>query len=119
MERWTNKVAVVTGASAGIGAAICKDLVNAGLIVVGLARRKERIEALRADIPSSAAGKLYALSCDVANDDAIERAFACFETELGAVHVVINNAGIAPLGPITGDGSNTTQLRATLQTNLW
>lgn len=41
------KVAVVTGASAGIGAAVCLDLARSGLIVIGLARRSEKVEVSR------------------------------------------------------------------------
>lgn len=46
MERWIGKVAVVTGASAGIGAAIAVALANSGMIVIGLARRDNRVEVI-------------------------------------------------------------------------
>ena len=46
MDRWRGRVAVVTGASAGIGAAVCKLLANNGMKVVGCARRIEKIEEL-------------------------------------------------------------------------
>ena len=46
MDRWRSRVAVVTGASAGIGAAVCRLLANEGMKVVGCARRLEKVEEL-------------------------------------------------------------------------
>lgn len=118
MDRWVGKVAVVTGASAGIGAAIAIDLVKAGLIVVGLARRKERVEQLRDRIPSEAKDRLRAFRCDISDDGSVAEAFKWIEAEFGAIHVLVNNAGIAKFGRIIDDG-NEEDLKRILHTNLW
>lgn len=110
MERWEGKVAVVTGASSGIGAAICMDLVRAGVIVVGLARKVYKIE-VRFQIGSVSSdfnldlsqklksqlvyesGKLHSRFCDLTNDESIEAAFNWIEERLGGVNILINSAG--------------------------
>lgn len=117
MNRWYGKVAVVTGASSGIGAAIAVDLVKSGVIVVGFARRQERVEALRELIPSSATGKLFACKCDVTNEADIKNSFAWVHQTLGGVDILINNAGIIKTMNLT-DADNTADLRETIDTNV-
>lgn len=89
MDRWKNKIVVVTGASAGIGAAIVRKLLDLDLIVVGLARRKEKIQEL------SVSKKLHAIKCDITKEIDILNAFKWIEDNLGPIHIFINNAGVA------------------------
>lgn len=119
MERWVGKVAVVSGASSGIGSAIVSDLVKSGMIVVGLARRVERVDELQKLFTSNAKGKLHSLKCDISNDDDVKSAFEWIENKFGVVHVLINNAGISTLTSITDDEGNEEKLKNVIQTNLW
>ncbi|XP_066251511.1 farnesol dehydrogenase-like [Euwallacea similis] len=93
MDRWVGKVAIVTGASSGIGAAIAKALALNGMIVVGLARRKENVERLAKEIPRGK-GKIYALQCDLLIEQNILDAFEWTAKNFGPVHVLVNNAGL-------------------------
>ncbi|XP_069691191.1 farnesol dehydrogenase-like isoform X1 [Periplaneta americana] len=93
MERWSGKVAIVTGASSGIGAAVTRALVERGLKVVGLARRVHRLQELSAEL-CRGPGKLYPLQCDITNEEDILCAFSWLRSELGGVDVLVNNAGV-------------------------
>ncbi|KAL9700627.1 hypothetical protein quinque_004068 [Culex quinquefasciatus] len=118
MDRWTGKVAVVTGASSGIGAAIAKSLAKAGMVVVGLARRVERVESLRDDLKDEATRKrLHAVKCDVSKEEDILKAFSWVEEKFGGVDVLVNNAGIARKTSLVAPG-NTAMLREVIDTNV-
>ncbi|KAH1024571.1 hypothetical protein HUJ05_004033 [Dendroctonus ponderosae] len=103
IERFVGKVAVVTGASSGIGAGIAEALVSNGLIVAGLGRRVEAIEALAQKL-AGAKGKLIAFECDITKEDEIVSTFEQIISKLGPISVLINNAGLSQRGSlINGD----------------
>ncbi|XP_031328606.1 farnesol dehydrogenase-like [Photinus pyralis] len=115
MERWHGKVAVVTGASSGIGAAVAEALVDNGCIVAGLARRKEKIEQIAARLHSKV-GKLYALKADVGVEEDILTAFKWVQENLGPIHILVNSAGTGrPTNLIEGE---TTDFKCVLDTNV-
>lgn len=117
MDRWAGKVAVVTGASSGIGAATVKELVKAGMVVVGLARRVERIEAIKSELDESVRQRLHAMQCDVSKEDTILECFRSIEETFGGADVLINNAGIAHKMQLL-DAGNTDKLREVINTNV-
>ncbi|EFA05063.2 Dehydrogenase/reductase SDR family protein 7-like [Tribolium castaneum] len=94
MNRWCGKVAFVTGASAGIGAAIAAKLVEDGLQVVGVARRLDKLQELASKLQNFP-GKFHPLQADVTAEEDIIKAFEWVRGHLGTVHVLVNNAGIA------------------------
>ncbi|XP_046964335.1 farnesol dehydrogenase-like [Vanessa cardui] len=114
MERWAGKVAVVTGASSGIGAALSLRLANHGLTVVGLARRTHLIDDLASKV--TGAGNIVTKSCDVSKPEDIEAAFKWVEQKFGGPHVLVNNAGFLKTGCITDVGENPLSDDAVLST---
>jgi NADP-dependent 3-hydroxy acid dehydrogenase YdfG len=97
----TDRVAIVTGASSGIGAATAKALVAEGYAVAVAARREERINELAEEI-SSGGGKALAVPTDVADADSARSLIETTKFELGRIDVLVNNAGVMLLGPING-----------------
>ncbi|EFA05423.1 farnesol dehydrogenase [Tribolium castaneum] len=93
LDRFEGKVAVVTGASSGIGAAVSELLVEHGVIVVGLARRVDVIEA-KAEQLQDKKGQLYALKTDMRSENDIVNAFQWIQENLGPVHILVNSAGV-------------------------
>ncbi|KAH8274878.1 hypothetical protein KR044_002293 [Drosophila immigrans] len=118
MERWRNKVAIVSGASSGIGAACARSLVVAGLQVVGLARRQERVLQLRDALTTpEQRQRLHAFKCDVTQEAQVVAAFRWTRDQLGGVHVLVSNAGLMATTELSGE-ANTQAIRETIETNI-
>ncbi len=86
--------ALVTGASSGLGARFARTLSRAGATVALAARRIDRLEQLRADI-EAAGGVARAVALDVTDPPGIAQAVATVEAQLGAIGILVNNAGVA------------------------
>lgn len=111
-EQSTGRVAVVTGASSGIGAATARALAADGYRVALLARRIDRIDALAAELGNGA----IAIQADVTDRDSLLAAARRVRDELGGADVLVNNAGIMLLGPFSS--AQHQDYRAMVEANL-
>ena len=106
MSKLTGKVAIVTGASKGIGAAIAKRLAAAGAsVVVNYASSREGADRVVAEIVGKG-GKAIAVEADVSKAAAVQRLFDQTKNAFGSLDVLVNNAGVyrfAPLEEVTED----------------
>jgi uncharacterized protein len=97
ISKWVNKIAVITGASSGIGAATARKLASQGLRVILVARRQERLEVLADEIRDSG-GQAEILPADLSEEAERQRVYSRVEAEYGHVDVLINNAGLGWYG---------------------
>jgi NADP-dependent 3-hydroxy acid dehydrogenase YdfG len=100
-ERLDGTVALITGASSGIGAAAALALAGHGAAVSLVARRKERLDQLAAQIEQSG-GRALVIEADVTDQKQANDAIGRTARELGRLDTVVNNAGVMLLGPIEG-----------------
>ena len=89
----SGRVALVTGASSGLGTQFAKTLAKAGAAVVLAGRRMERLKTLRAEIQGDG-GEAHVVTLDVNDCDSIKSAVAHAETEMGTIDILINNSGV-------------------------
>ena len=94
------RVALVTGASSGLGAQFAKTLAQAGACVVLAGRRVERLKDLRAEIEGKG-GDAHVVQLDVTDVDSIRSAVAHAETEVGTLDILINNSGVSTTQRLT------------------
>jgi 3-oxoacyl-[acyl-carrier protein] reductase len=97
MSTLAGKVALVTGASQGIGRACALQLAAAGATVALAARNIEKLEAVAAEI-AAAGGTAKAYALDVSNEDSIKSTARQILTDFGSIHILVNNAGITKDG---------------------
>lgn len=108
----TSRLAVITGASSGIGEATARALVADGHRVALLARRAARIQALASELGEGA----LAIEADVADRDSLLAAAERVQSELGRADILINNAGVMLLAPFTSEQQ--AEHRQMLEVNL-
>src|SRR5437870_10375148 len=115
-KRLTGKVAVVTGASKGIGAAIAKQLAAEGAaVVVNYASSKEGADQVVDEI-TKRGGKAIAVQADVAKKKDIERLFTETKKAFGQLDILVNNAGVYKFAPL--EGVTETEFHREFNTNV-
>ncbi|MBR2211184.1 MAG: SDR family oxidoreductase [Fibrobacter sp.] len=95
----TGQVALVTGCSTGLGVQMAKALANQGAKIVALARRKEMVDAVAAEITKEFGVEAIGISCDITDTDRVNAAVDEILAKFGRIDILINNAGTGAVAP--------------------
>jgi NAD(P)-dependent dehydrogenase (short-subunit alcohol dehydrogenase family) len=109
------RVAVVTGASSGLGVALAAGLAGAGARVVAAARRGDRLDSLVSEL-AEAGAEVLAIPCDVTDAAAVDSLVAATLARFGALDILVNNAGITHIVP--AEDESLESFRRVLDVNL-
>ena len=109
------RVAVVTGASSGLGRRLALDLARLGAVVIGMARRESLLDSLRREILAHSPHS-STIICDVTNTDLFTRTLREIETSHGSIDLLVNNAGIDDPG---ADPQDLETYRSKMETNYF
>jgi NADP-dependent 3-hydroxy acid dehydrogenase YdfG len=115
MGKLDEKVALVTGASSGIGEATAEHLADEGASVALVARRHDRLVELASRIESKD-GEALPVEADITDHGKAEALVAQIKGQFGALHILVNNAGVMLLGPV--DGADVEEWRRMIDINL-
>lgn len=96
-HKWQDKIAIITGASSGIGSATARKLASQGMRVLLVARREDRLQQLAGEIRRSG-GRAEVITANLSQEADRQRVFARVEAEYGQADVLINNAGLGWYG---------------------
>jgi len=109
------RVAVVTGASSGLGRRLALDLARLGAVVIGMARRESLLDSLRREIQAHSPHS-STIICDVTDTDLFTRTLREIETSHGSIDLLVNNAGIDDPG---ADPQDLETYRSKMETNYF
>lgn len=110
-----SKVAIISGASSGLGADAAKAFAESGANIAVLARRKEKLDALKESLTYTGV-EILPIACDVTNEENVKNAVDEVFNKFGRIDILINNAGVAIKGTV--DVMETSEWNRAIQTNL-
>ena len=115
-REWVGKVAIVTGASAGIGLDLIRALASSGIKTIGCARNISKIEVAASNTKGNVSGEISAFKCDVSKEEEVKSMFEMAGRKYGGVDILVNNAGLAYDAPLLS--GSTEEWKAMLEVNV-
>ena len=120
MANWNpnGKLAVVTGASSGIGRCLSKRLVQAGCRIIAVARRGDRLQDLAGELSKiSSSDSLVTITGDITDESTHQQIESCIQSMGGQLDLLVNNAGIGGIGPF--EDAKESRLRRIMEVNFF